>query len=306
MDRRRPRALAAATWALALAAAWGVAPARAGTVVVLRSRPLAPYDSVASGFRAGYHGAVVERTLPDSGAESVVDELLGLRPDAVVAIGPRAALLARDRMPRTPIVYCTVPDPQRYELEGAWITGVSAEVPPELELDALIRAAPDVRRVGLIVGAGRRDGFVPRARAAAARAGLVLVEAPLSDAGSLAARAREIVDRVDALWMPADATAATPESFRFVLDLSLTRGKPLLAFAASLVRAGALVAVCPDYVWIGARAADQVRRIQAGERAGDVPVAALRRTRLVLNLATARALGREIPPATVASAEVVP
>jgi len=302
----RSRALPAAASLLALALPGLVVPAGAGTVVLLRSRALAPYDSVASGFRAAYRGRVVEWTLPESGADSLADEVRELRPDVVVAIGPRAALLARDRLPRVPIVYCIVPDPLRYELEGAWITGVSAEVPPELDLGALTRAAPDVRRVGLIVGAERRDGFARRAQAAASRLGLTLIEARVSEVGSLAARAREVVDRVDALWMPADATAATPEGFRFVLDLSLTRGKPLLAFAESLVRAGALVAVCPDYSWVGARAADAVRRIQAGERAGDVPVATLKRMRLVLNLATARALGREIPAATVAAAEVVP
>ena len=305
MPRGRPRAAGAAALGalLALAAA---PPSDAGTVVVLRSRALAPYDSVASGFRAAYRGAVTDLVLPESGEDSVAAVMRSLRPDAVVAIGPRAAVLARDRLSRTPVVYCIVPDPQRYELEGARITGVSAEGPPEADLQALLRAAPDVRRVGVILGASRRDDFARRARAAAAHAGVTLVEARVEDAGSLAARAREVVESVDALWMPADPVAATPEGFRFLLDLSLRHGKPLLAFAESLVRAGALVAMCPDYTWIGSRAAEAVRRIQAGERAGDIPVASLKRTRMVLNLATARALKREIPSAVVADALVVP
>ena len=303
---RRGRSRAAALPLAALLVLAAAAPCAAGTVVLLRSRALAPYDSVAIGFRSGYRGPLVDVVLPESGADSVVQALQALRPDAVVAIGPRAAVLARDRLPGTAVVYCMVPDPARYELEGARITGVSFEVPPEADLMALLRAAPDVRRVGLILGATRRDDFARRARAAAARAGVTLVEARVADPGSLANGARQLVDAVDAMWMPADPVAATPEGFRFVLDLSLRHGRPLLVFAESLVRAGALVALCPDYAWVGARSAEAVRRIQAGERAGDIPVVPLQRTRMVLNLATARALKREIPAATVADALVVP
>jgi putative ABC transport system substrate-binding protein len=295
-------------FALMLALAGWIAPGRsaAGTVVLLRSRPLAPYDSTAAGFRGAYRGILVEITLGEGADPALEGELRRLRPEVVVAIGLRAALFARDRLPRTPMVFCVVPDPRGHDLEGAWITGVSADVPPDLDLAALRRAAPDVRRVGLVIGAGADGDFRRRARAAAAHAGLSLVEASVTDAASLAARAREIVDQVDALWMPADAAAATPEGFRFLLELSLAHRKPLLAFTESLVRAGAFVAMCPDYAWVGARAAEAVRRIQAGERAGDIPVARLERTRLVVNASTARALGREIPAGIIAVAEGTP
>jgi putative ABC transport system substrate-binding protein len=224
----------------------------------------------------------------------------------VVAIGIRAALFARDRLPRTPLVYCMVPDPARHDLAGVWITGVLAEVPPELELQALRRAAPDVRRVAVFVGPGGESAFLRQARAAAARTGLALAEVQLPDLAALPSRAREAVEHADAIWIPADATVATAEGFRFLLDLSLLHRKPLLAFAEPLVRAGAFAALCPDYGWIGERAAEAVRRIQAGERAGDIPVAALKRTRLVINPATARALGREIPIGAVEVAVMVP
>jgi ABC-type uncharacterized transport system substrate-binding protein len=96
------------------------------------------------------------------------------------------------------------------------------------------------------------------------------------------------------LWIPADPTVATPEAFRFLLELSLELRKPLLAFSESLVRSGALVAVAPDYAWMGTQAAEVVRRIRSGERAGDIGVVPLKRTHVVLNLATARALGRDL------------
>src|SRR5205807_9057929 len=105
--------------------------------------------------------------------------------------------------------------------------------------------------------------------------------------------AHVLVDHADALWLPADPTVATPEAFQFLLELSLAHRKPLLVFSESLVRAGALLAVVPDYEWTGTAAAAAVQRILSGERAGDVPVAGPVHTRVVRNPDAARALGRQ-------------
>jgi hypothetical protein len=51
--------------------------------------------------------------------------------------------------------------------------------------------------------------------------------------------------------------------------------------------------------------ADAVRRIQAGERAGDIPVRPLKQTRMIVNLTTSRALGRTLP-GTLSGVEMLP
>ena len=43
----------------------------------------------------------------------------------------------------------------------------------------------------------------------------------------------------------------------------------------------------------------------AGERAGDIPVAPLKRSRVVVNEATARAIGRPLPAKVLQDAEVL-
>lgn len=300
---RRSAALAAL---LLLVVPPAARPAAGGTVVLLRSRALAPFDSVAAGFHDRYSDVVYDVTLDGFDPVALIRNVSRLRPEAVVAVGLRAALFARDNFPRIPLVHTMVVDPARHDLVGAWITGVSSDVPPVQSLEALRHAAPDVRRVGVVVGPGGASTVLRQAREAAQRTGIVLIEERIPDLVALPVRARGLVERVDALWLLADATVATPEGFRFLLDLSLAHRKPLLVFAEPLVRAGAFAALCPDYGWIGERAAEAVRRIQAGERAGDIPIASLRRTRLVMNLATARAIGRSVPPDAIESAAVLP
>jgi putative ABC transport system substrate-binding protein len=295
--------LLAAVAAGLLAAA---APATAGNVVVLRSRAAGPYDEAIAGFESAFRGQVTRFTIEDTGAARLADRVGALRPDALVAMGLRATLYARDHFPRTPIVFCVVQDPERSDLGGAWITGVSTAIPQEVELASLRTAAPDVRRVAVFYGRATGADFARGARAAARAAGFELIEVPLANLSELAGRAREAVAHADALWMPADPTVAASEPFRFLLKLSLEQRKPLFVFSDALVKAGALAAVVPDYGAAGAQAAEAVRRIQAGERAGDIPVAAARRTRLVVNEATARALGRELPLAVRRDGQVLP
>jgi ABC-type uncharacterized transport system substrate-binding protein len=281
-------------------------PAMAGQVVVIRSRALGSYDAAVAGFEAAYQGKVERFTLEDDGIPRLGDRIAAVRPEVIVAVGLRAALYVRDHFPRTPMVFCAVQDPVHNDLGGAWITGVSTEIPPEAELASFKGAAPDVRRVAVFYGRVTGAAFVRRARVAAAAVGLELVEVALDDLSELADRAREAVTHADALWMPADPTVAASEPFQFLLKLSLDRRKPLFVFSDALVKAGALAAVTPDFVVAGAQAAEAVRRIQAGEHPGDITITAVRRTRLVFNGATARALGREVPLAVQRDSEILP
>jgi len=297
--------------ALALAWAWllaGVTPgaAHAGSVVLLRSGELAAYGAAADGFRRAHSGPIVDLLLTRGDPNDLQRTIAHERPDCVVAVGLRAALFVRDRLPRVPIVYCAVQNPEEHDLAGAWITGVRTEVAPEAELAALLRAVPDAKRIGLFFGTVAEGRMLERARAAAAQSGIELVEARITGLGDLAHSARELAPRVDALWMPADPVLASPEAFRFLLDLSLRMRRPLFVFSDALVRAGAYAGLEPNFEHAGALAEQAVQRIKAGERAGDIPVAREKEARLVINQSTARALGREVPRGLSGPVEVLP
>jgi putative ABC transport system substrate-binding protein len=300
----RPSAWAALV-GLAVGLGLGTPAAHAGTVVLLISRSLGPYDSTAAGFRAAYRGAIREFRLEDRNPVVIERAIEALHPDAIVAVGLRASLLVRDGIPEVPLVFCAVPDPERHDLSGAWITGISTNVTAATEIEALRLFAPDVKSLGILYGTATGGAIARAARQAATAAGLRLIEGPISDLSQLPARAHQLAAEADALWMPADPAVAAPEVFRYLLELSLASHKPLLVFSEALVRAGALAAVSPDYGWVGAEAAEAVRRIQSGERPGDIPVEPLRRTRFVVNASTARALGRTAPTESSSSVEVL-
>jgi len=292
--------------AVVVALALGPASAAAGPVLLLKSRALSSYDASVAGFRAAYGDSVVERSLETTTPAELESLVTELEPDAIVAIGLRAALTAHSRLPRTPLVYCAVQATDQHRLAGEWATGVAAEWSARAELSALKATAPEVHRVAFFHDPAAGPTMLRAARRAAREAGLTLVEVPVDSLEQLGDAARAAERSADAFWMPPDPMLANHEAFRFLLDLSLASRKPLLVFSDALVHAGALVSSAPDYTVMGARAADAVRRIQSGDRAGDIPVARLRPVRIVVNQSTARAIGRELPAELERSAEVIP
>jgi putative tryptophan/tyrosine transport system substrate-binding protein len=72
-----------------------------------------------------------------------------------------------------------------------------------------------------------------------------------------------------------------------------------------MVKEGGLICHAPDAVDQARRAADYVARILKGEKPGDLPVQALTRYHVAINLITAKALGLTVPPTLLAQADEV-
>ena len=238
-------------------------------------------------------------------------ELVSLAPDAILA-STAPALVALRRQTRTiPVVFVVVPDPvgqgfvQSLARPGGNITGFSsydaAIVGKWLQL--LREAAPGVARVAVIFNPD--TAFAPsldREIEVAWSLGVTVTLAPVHDdaaiEAAIAVQARE----------PGGGLIILPDSFNVthrdvIIAAAARHSVPLIGW--EIPRAGGLMSYWYDSVDLHAQAASYIDRILRGASPADLPVQQPTKYSLVINLKTAKALGLEVPPMLLATADEV-
>ena len=90
-----------------------------------------------------------------------------------------------------------------------------------------------------------------------------------------------------------------------IIELAAQQRLPAIYFERRFVDEGGLIAYGPDQTDQFRRAAGYVDRILKGEKPADLPVQAPTRYELMINLKTARALGLDVPPSLLSTADEV-
>ena len=250
---------------------------------------------------------VIEYRYADGKRERVPDlaaELVRLKVDVIVTIGPGATLAAKKASGTIPIVFAGASDPlgtgivSSLAQPGGNITGLSLMV-PDLDgkrLELLKEAVPKVARVAFLwQPGGRRNLRLTEMEAAAKALGLKLLSLPvrsLDDFEGAFARAKK--ERAQALITTTGERINT--QLRRVLDFAANNRLPAIYHYSEFVEAGGLMSYGPDNTDIWRRAADFVDKILKGAKPADLPVEQPMKFEFIVNLKAAKQIGLTIPP----------
>jgi putative ABC transport system substrate-binding protein len=241
-------------------------------------------------------------------------ELVGLSPNAILAITPPAVAALREQTRTIPIVF-VLGDPvelgfvQSLARPGGNITGFSAYDAPMMGkwLQLLKEVAPSVTRAAVIFNpdtAPHAPLFNRAIQAAAPSFGMTVTLAPVHDDAAIeeavGAQARE----------PGGGLIPLPDSFitthRDVIIAAAIRHRlPLMGQGEPWTRAGALMSYSFHTVDLFAQAASYVDRILKGASPADLPVQQPTKYSLVINRKTAKALGLTVPPSMLDLADEI-
>ena len=253
-------------------------------VVLVKRAGVMAYEEVAEAFREGCR--VPARVL------SVTDErfaVLRFGPTELVITVGQEAFDAVRTAPGHHIAALAFHAPDT-------TLGPRATPTPELILRLLVTARHGLRRVGAVYGPRSRDEW-KAARAAAQRLGIELHGREVDDGPSAVRALRELVDEVQALWLPADTDVITPQVFQFALRLQIEHGIPVAAATRQQVHSGALLAVDFNPRDAGHSAADLANRILEGRAPTNGPgdrLDLLSGARMTVNPYIARRLGADL------------
>ena len=299
------------------------AQARVHRVGFLASSPPPPFflDNFRAGLREqglaeGRNVDIVLRATAGTpeGIDALANELVRLPVDLVLAWATPAALAARRATSTVPVVFVGVADPVGAGIvaslarPGGNVTGVT-NIARDLNaklVEFLIQVAPDVRHIAVLrnpTNASTRalaDETVAAGRAFGREVAVFEAGEPRAIDAAFAAMAhvgsRAVVVLPDPMYL---------SERRRIAELALRYGLPSAYARREAAEAGGLLAY-------GASLAEQTRlatvyvaRILRGARPADMPIEQPTRLELVVNLATAKALGLTIPQALLLRADEV-
>jgi ABC-type uncharacterized transport system substrate-binding protein len=235
--------------------------------------------------------------------------------DAIVAPGFSVAALAAKALTTTiPIVFTTSGDPVQLGLvpslsrPGGNVTGftdMSSEIIPK-QLNLLHELLPGGRRFGVLITRNYpyRDRMITDAKSGAAAfggQGEIILTGLDPDIDAAFAEMKQ--KGIDGFAVPDDALLFGRQSQ--ILTLAARQAVPGVYFSRDWAVAGGLMSYGPPATDQGRQAGIYVGRILKGEKPADLPVARSSRLEFVINLATARALGIEVPPGLLSISDEV-
>jgi len=245
---------------------------------------------------------------------ALTEEVIGLRPDVILAPAVIGAVAARKVTSTIPIVSPALADAVHLGLianearPGGNVTGIEPYVAglPAKQLEFAREVASGVSRIGLLTNLNDPKA-PPQARELEALARTleiktvsVDVNLPAEIDGALQQLASERVDvaivlQTSLLLGQAERIAAT----------ALAKRLPTVYGYREHVLAGGLISYGVDLRWCYYRGASFVDKILRGTPPGDLPVEFPTKMVLAVNLKTAKALGLDISPTLITRADEV-
>ena len=241
-------------------------------------------------------------------------ELVALGPDVVLASTSAAVAALLDASRTVPIVFAAVADPvaagfveslarpggnatgftvYEYAISGKWLE-LLKEVAPRVTRAAVLRdttIAPGLAQFGAI-------------QALAPSLGVQVSPVNVRNANEIESGIATFARTANGGLIVTGSATATIHR-HLILKLAAQYNLPAIYANRPSVVDGGLISYGPDRVDEYRRAASYIDRILKGEKPADLPVQAPTKYELVINLKTAKALGLEVPPTLLATANEV-
>lgn len=241
-------------------------------------------------------------------AIQIAKKFAGEAPDAIVAISTPSAQAAASAAPKTPIVFSTVTDPigaklvSNLQTPGGLITGVSDLTPVDKHLQLITQITPQVKRVGVLYNAGESNSvsLVKLLKDAASQQNLTVVEATVTNSSEVANAAKNLVGKVDAIYVPTDNTVVS--AIASVIQVGIANKLPIYAGDNDSVQQGAIASLGFDYRDIGRQTGKMLVRVLKGEQPGTIAVETPTKLDLTINAKSAQQMGVTIPEKVLAQA----
>jgi putative ABC transport system substrate-binding protein len=323
MERRTFLALIPGSLLAAPLAAGAQPAGKPPRIVYLGSTPFTSGDRVWDAFVQGLRqlgwvegqNIVIEQRFTGGRPErfpELIAEVLRIPVDVIVVADSQAAWAAKRATSTTPIVLANVANAVGQGLAsslarpGGKVTGLSNQLEDTAgkRLQVLREIIPSLSRLAVVFNPNNPASRTSIDEALAAQVGIKIIpvsfRAPADLEPAFATITRERAEALN-LHIASPIMDHWPQFIEFAQKQRI----PTVGQTRRFVQLGGLVYFGPDSAQLFGRAAGYVDRILKGAKPADLPIEQPTKFELVINLKTAKALGRTIPPALLLRADQV-
>ena len=225
-----------------------------------------------------------------------LEQLADAKPSVVAASGATATVLALKAIPDKPVIFFMLPNAldAPFMAEGAGsrprVAGVATDPSPKDHVDWITRLHPASRRIAVFHSAGSKQ-TVQAIKTIAHRRGVEIL--PIDSKKNEFPKAIEALNKkaCDGVLMVPDAQVYNSPNVRRLLLWSLRHKKPVWAFSANIVKAGALAGLYAEGKVVGGQTARLIDKVIAGADVKAIGAQYPNRTGKAVNVRTAERIG---------------
>src|SRR5437870_11107949 len=154
-------------------------PVGAAEVVILKSADLAAYNQAVAGFKAAMPPSTTFVEYDMQGdvvrGQKLARKIRDSDATLLLAVGVKAALVAKQEIVDIPVIFCMVLDPAKHNLKAPNMTGIRLEVPVNRQFSTMRSVLPSLKRIGVLYDPEKTGHLLEEARLLAKSMGLELV-----------------------------------------------------------------------------------------------------------------------------------
>ncbi len=244
-------------------------------------------------------------------AVQIAAGFVGNKADLILAVGTPVAKAVAEQTNSIPVVIAAITDPLGAGLvkdvkhPGGNITGTSDMVPVEKQFNFIKRLIPKTKKIGVVYNPGEPNSviIIGKAREAAKKLGLILVEANANKTSEVRAAAASLVGKIDVMYLTTDNTTAA--AIDVINDICNENRIPFVSSEKASLKAGTLAFIGINYYERGVEAGNIAVRILKGEKPGNIPISYPAKFEIAINKKVADKLGIAVPMDILKTAEVI-
>jgi len=230
-----------------------------GNVLILNSdMSIANYSLVHTRFKSRLSGLKHEIDLGSKWTDEskISDAIRNADPDVIYCIGSKAYLLAHKLAENKHLIFTSLINWRRFPM-GKNTYGISTELLPNMQLMTYRYFFPEINKIGVLYSKDYNKEWFDIAVKSAKETGIAIVGKPVNRQDEIASNLKELLPRVDALWLIPDPVALPKvELVAEIFKESDLAQKPVFTYSDTFADLGATFIISADIPTIGQQAAE--------------------------------------------------